>query len=90
MLQLNPIPLNERQTFRQLHLHRDTVLQRFATGQDNHLADRLVEVQAIIPWCWRFLDKITDPADDIASSIDVVDNTAERFAHLLQIWRISG
>src|SRR5260370_38608512 len=89
LLQLHPIPLNERQAF-QLHLHRDAVPQRFPTGQDNHLADRLVDVEAISPWCWRFRDELTDPADDIAGSITVPRNTVERFAHLRQIWRTSG
>jgi hypothetical protein len=89
LLQLHPVPLDERQAF-QLRLHRDAILQRFAAGQDNHLADRVVKVKAIIRWCWRFRDKFTDPPDDIAGSIDVAYDTVERFPHLLQIWRTSG
>ena len=41
LLQLHPIALNERQALRQLRLHRDAVLRRFAAGQLDHLAGSL-------------------------------------------------
>src|SRR6266446_6207256 len=84
LLQLDPISLNERQALRELRLRRDAVLHHFPTGQDNHIADRVVDVQAILPWR-RLLDEVTDPADAVASSICVLGDAAERLPDLLQI-----
>src|ERR1700730_17905721 len=65
LLQLHPIPLNERQAFH-LHLNADGCPELSPTAQYSHLADRLFDVEAIIPWCWRFRNELTVPADDIA------------------------
>ena len=48
---------------REFRPYRDAVLDRFATGELNHLADRLVDVQALLPGR-RLLDESTDPVDD--------------------------
>src|SRR5205807_6740245 len=68
LLQLNSVSLNERQALRELRLHRDAILHRFATGQSNHLKDRFVDVQAILPWR-RLLDKGPHSVDYVAGSI---------------------
>src|SRR5258708_13142801 len=58
-------------------------------GQGNHLADRLVDVQASLPRR-HLLDEGPDPADDIAGSRAVLDDTAERLANLLEIGPLSA
>ena len=56
-------------------------------GQLNHLADRLVYVHPVLSWR-RLFDEFTDAADDVAGSIGVPDDTAERLPDLLQFWRL--
>ena len=89
LLQLDSISLNERQALRELRLHRDAVLHHFASGQGNDLEDRFVDLQAILPW-GRLLDEGTDPADDVAGSLAVLDDATERLPDLLQIRRLGA
>ena len=65
----------------------DAILHRFATGELDHLADRLVDVHPVLPWR-RFFDELADSADDVAGAIGVLDDTAERLPDLLQIRRL--
>ena len=85
-MQLHPIALNERQAVREVRPHRDAVLHRFAMDEIDHLPDRFVDVQAILSGR-RFFDVITNPADDVARSMAVLDDASERLPHLLQIRR---
>ena len=85
-MQFDPISFDQRQALRELSLHRDAVLRRFATGELNHLADHFVDRQRILPGR-RLLDEGTDPADDLSGSIAVPDDASERLPRLLQIWR---
>ena len=89
MLQLDPIAVNERQAVRKVRLHRDAGLDRFAAGELNHLADRLVDVQAILPR-WRLLDEGTDSLDDVARSMAGLNDTTERLPGLLQVRRLGA
>ena len=84
LLQLDAIAFDERQTLPEFRLHRRAVLHRFATGELNHLADRLVYVHPVLPWR-RLFDELTDAADDVAGAIAVLDDTTERLPDLLQI-----
>ena len=49
LFELDLISCDERQAIRELRRHRDAVLQCFAMGEFNHLADRFVDLQAIVP-----------------------------------------
>jgi hypothetical protein len=86
LLQLHPIALDAGQLARQLRVHRDAGLDRFAVGQGGHFQDRRIEVDNLLPG-WRFLDERPDSVDDAASSIGVVHNAGERFPHLCHIER---
>ena len=59
----------------ELRLHRDAVPHRFATRELNHLADRFVDLQAVLPRR-RFLDKVTDPVGHLGRSIAILDDLA--------------
>ena len=89
LLQLHPVSLNERQTLRECCRHRDAVLRRLATGQRNDLEDRVVDRHALPP-CRRLLDEGTDPADDVARSLAVLQDTTERLPDLLEIRRLGA
>ena len=71
-------------SLREVRLHRDAGLYRFATGELDHLADRLVDVHPVLPWR-RLFDELTDPADDVAGAIAVLDDASERLPRLLQM-----
>src|SRR5258708_6700403 len=77
LLQLYAISFDERQTLPEGRLHRRAILRRFAPGEFNHLADRLVYVHSVLPWR-RFFDELTDSADDVAGAMGVLDDTVER------------
>jgi len=49
LLQLYAISFDERQTLPEGRLHRRAVLYRFATGELDHFADRLVYVHPVLP-----------------------------------------
>jgi len=51
------------QLARQLRVHRDAALERFAVGQGGHLQDRRIEVDDLLPER-RFLDERPDPVDN--------------------------
>ena len=55
----------------------DAVLHRFATGQLDHLADRLVDLHRLVA-PRRLLDERANPADDVAGAVAVLDDAAER------------
>ena len=86
LLQLDPISLNRSQALLELRLNRDIVLCHFAAGDDDHVADRLVNIQTFRPWR-RFLNKGTDSADNGTGPIGIVHNAVKRFACFLQIRR---
>ena len=65
LLQFDPVSCNERQGVRELGPNGDAVLHRFPTGELDHIADRSVDLQEILPWR-RSFDEITDPVDDVA------------------------
>ncbi|MOA19447.1 hypothetical protein D3C78_1398280 [compost metagenome] len=72
-----------------MRLHRDAVLSCFATGELNHFADCLVDVQRFLQW-WRFPDQFTNAADHDSRSIAIVDDTAERLPNLFHVWRLGA
>ncbi len=86
MLQLYAISFDERQSLPECRLHRRANLGPFATGKFDHLADCLVDVYPVLAWR-RFLDELTNSADDITSAMGVLDNTAQCPPDLLQIRR---
>jgi hypothetical protein len=59
-------------------LDRDFICGDYASRQYNHFIDRLIEIKTILSRR-RFLDVVADPVDDVASSIGIVQNAAERF-----------
>src|SRR5262249_56592875 len=89
LLQLDSISLNERQAVRQLSLHRNTVLRRFASGQRNNLEDRIIYCYAILA-CRCLLDQRSYPVDDLDGSIAVLADTTEGLPDLLGIWRLGA
>ena len=76
LLQLNTIAVDSRQALGEAGLHRDPILDD-CFAPSNRLADRLVEIETIIPRR-RFLDVITNPVDDNSRAVGIAD-TAERF-----------
>src|SRR6202007_2208465 len=68
LLQLDPIAVDERQALGEVHLHRGAGPYRFAAGELNHLADRLVYGHPVLPW-GRLFDELTDSANDVAGAI---------------------
>ncbi len=80
--------MNERQALRELRLHRDAVLHRLAIGQLNHLADRAVDLHAILPWR-RLFDEVANPANDVTRSMASLNNISERLPRFLQIRRLA-
>ena len=87
LLQLNTIPLNRKRPLRKMGIHRHSILGDFASRQYNHFIDRLIEIKTILSRR-RFLDVVTDPIDDLRSSIGIAHDTAERFPDLAQVWRL--
>src|SRR5262249_60290556 len=88
LLQLNPISVDTRQTFRQLRSRRDAILQNLSTGQGYDLKHRLIDLHVLLPRR-RLLDKGPDTVDDVAGLLAGADDTAERLPDLLQIRRLS-
>ena len=72
LLQLHTIALDQGQILRQVRLHCNLLVQCFAIGQPDHLADRLANVEALVAGR-RFLDERTDAADDIGGTIGISD-----------------
>jgi len=50
--------------------NRGAILRRFATGELDHLADRLVQVYPLLAGR-RLLDELADSADHVAGAIGV-------------------
>ena len=48
LLQFDPVSLNQRQALGEFRLHRDAVLRRFATGELDNLADRCIDLHALV------------------------------------------
>src|SRR5262249_48904945 len=90
LLQLDSISSNERQALRELRLHRDVVLHQLATGQGNDFQDDFVDLDVTLPWTLLLPDEGTELADDVAGALAVLDNTVERLAGLVHIWRLAG
>ena len=87
-MQLDAISLNERQALRESRLNGDAVLHHFAAGQGHDLKDCFVDLQAFLLW-GRLLDEGADPADDVAGSMTVLDDTIESVLGLLHIGRLA-
>ena len=83
-MQLDFISVDAWQAVGELCLHRDVVLYHFATRQSNDLANRLIDIEGILPRR-RLLDESTDPADDVDGSIAFSDGMTERFPDLRQM-----
>src|SRR5215471_297961 len=84
LLQLNPISLNERQMLGELGLNQDAILPRFATGEYEDLAERIVDIQAGSPR-GHLLDEGANPADHLAGPSSTADDSIERLPYLVQI-----
>jgi hypothetical protein len=80
--------LNGRHPFRKPGLDRDAILGDCASRQQNDLVDRFIKIKAI-HFHRYFLDVITDPLDNVSSTIGIVHDTAVRFPDLPQVWRLS-
>src|SRR5215470_8927020 len=81
LLQLNAIPKDRKQSIRKPGLDRNAISASHALRQYEHFVDRHIEIKVFLSR-WRFLDLITNPSDDILGSVDVPDNTTERYLGL--------
>ena len=71
LLQLGPIRFHSGQAFGKLRLYRDAVFHGFTPRELDDLVDRFIHVQGLQPRR-RFLNEVTNSADDIASSAAVI------------------
>src|SRR6476660_3532163 len=78
--------MDERQVLRKFSFNRHTSLHRFAASEDDHLPNRLIDIQLVLA-LWALFYEIAEPADDAAGTIAVRDDVGEREPHLLQIRR---
>src|SRR5262249_4555347 len=67
-------------------LCRDAIPDDDVSGQSDDLMDCPINIKTLSSR-GRFLDVITHPADDIAGSVGIPDDTAERFPGSIQIRR---
>src|SRR5262249_4336257 len=78
--------MNGKQAIRKPGLYRDAIPDDYVSGQSNDLVDCPIKIKTLSSR-GRFLDVITHPADDIRGSVDIPDDTAERFPGSIQIRR---
>ena len=86
-MKFHSIDVDEWQALREIRLHGDAVLHCFCTGELDNLADRSVDLQAILSgWC--FLDEIANSPDDISCSTVILDDVSECLTRLLEFRRL--
>jgi hypothetical protein len=84
LLQLNAIPLKGKQSVCKPGLDRDAIPDEYASRQYDHLIDCRIKIKTLLPGR-RFLDLLTNAVDDVSGSIDIANDTAERFPDLAQV-----
>ena len=56
-----------------------------ASRQSDYIGDRFAKIKTMV-LRRRFFDVITNPFDDVSGTIDITDDTVERFSDPIQVW----
>src|ERR1700730_7227759 len=68
---------------------RNSILLNFRCREADDIADGFVDTQPLFVYRGPFC-KLTDPLDNIARSIAVIDDTFDGLSCLLKVWRFMG